>query len=310
MTLEISVSEIATDTARVQRVVHRLHDAGYRLPDEIRDEILALGQAAVPALLEILEDAVPTLPIDDWAPAHAAHLLGELHATAAIEPLLRVLAGTDENELLLHDNIVQALPEIGAAATEPMIRSFASNVDPTFRYHISAALAASQIHDDRIFEILIDQLRREPSRGASNLAVYDDPHAIPHLLEALDRYTIVESENPLANHALIELRAAIEELGGTLTAEQQRKCRRGRELAEVFSRKLDAMIKSHRREVIGVPADRHEHVAPAAPARPELVMPATPARPERRPGRNEPCWCGSARKYKKCHLAADENGSR
>jgi uncharacterized protein YecA (UPF0149 family) len=25
-----------------------------------------------------------------------------------------------------------------------------------------------------------------------------------------------------------------------------------------------------------------------------------------RPGRNEPCWCGSAKKYKKCHLAEDE----
>jgi hypothetical protein len=36
---------------------------------------------------------------------------------------------------------------------------------------------------------------------------------------------------------LIELRAAIEDLGGTLTAEQQLKCRRGRESAESFRRK-------------------------------------------------------------------------
>ena len=91
----------------------------------------------------------------------------------------------------------------------------------------------------------------------------------------------------------------IEELGGTLTTEQQLKCRRGREPAEVFSRKLDAMLESHRREVIVVPADRHER-----------VMPAAPARRERRPGRNEPCWCGSARKYKTCHLATDENAHR
>jgi hypothetical protein len=27
-----------------------------------------------------------------------------------------------------------------------------------------------------------------------------------------------------------------------------------------------------------------------------------------RPGRNEPCWCGSGKKYKKCHLASDEAG--
>jgi hypothetical protein len=28
--------------------------------------------------------------------------------------------------------------------------------------------------------------------------------------------------------------------------------------------------------------------------------------PEKEPGRNAPCWCGSGKKYKKCHLAADE----
>jgi len=28
--------------------------------------------------------------------------------------------------------------------------------------------------------------------------------------------------------------------------------------------------------------------------------------PSRKPGRNEPCWCGSGLKYKKCHLASDE----
>lgn len=28
--------------------------------------------------------------------------------------------------------------------------------------------------------------------------------------------------------------------------------------------------------------------------------------PFKAPGRNEPCWCGSGRKYKKCHLEEDE----
>ncbi len=30
-----------------------------------------------------------------------------------------------------------------------------------------------------------------------------------------------------------------------------------------------------------------------------------PVRPEL--GRNEPCWCGSGRKYKKCHMNEDES---
>jgi methionyl aminopeptidase len=28
-----------------------------------------------------------------------------------------------------------------------------------------------------------------------------------------------------------------------------------------------------------------------------------------RPGRNDPCWCGSGQKYKRCHLDADERGA-
>ena len=27
------------------------------------------------------------------------------------------------------------------------------------------------------------------------------------------------------------------------------------------------------------------------------------------PGRNDPCWCGSGRKYKKCHLPDEEKKS-
>ena len=28
--------------------------------------------------------------------------------------------------------------------------------------------------------------------------------------------------------------------------------------------------------------------------------------PDKKPGRNEPCWCGSGKKYKRCHLEADQ----
>jgi len=32
--------------------------------------------------------------------------------------------------------------------------------------------------------------------------------------------------------------------------------------------------------------------------------------PSKLPDRNDPCWCGSGRKYKKCHLHEDEKKSR
>jgi hypothetical protein len=36
----------------------------------------------------------------------------------------------------------------------------------------------------------------------------------------------------------------------------------------------------------------------------------SPIRRELRPGRNDECWCGSGKKYKKCHLASDEEEDR
>jgi tetratricopeptide (TPR) repeat protein len=35
-----------------------------------------------------------------------------------------------------------------------------------------------------------------------------------------------------------------------------------------------------------------------------------PEAPRAKPERNDPCWCGSGKKYKKCHLAADEEAGR
>jgi len=46
-----------------------------------------------------------------------------------------------------------------------------------------------------------------------------------------------------------------------------------------------------------------------APAPPQAEVSNVPApfRHAPRPGRNEPCWCGSGQKYKKCHLDEDRN---
>lgn len=36
-----------------------------------------------------------------------------------------------------------------------------------------------------------------------------------------------------------------------------------------------------------------------------LMSPRAP-QPRAETGRNEPCWCGSGKKYKKCHLSKDQ----
>jgi uncharacterized protein YecA (UPF0149 family) len=40
------------------------------------------------------------------------------------------------------------------------------------------------------------------------------------------------------------------------------------------------------------------------------ASPAGAARSRQLPGRNEPCWCGSGKKYKQCHLRKDSEDRR
>jgi len=279
------MSGIHADSAR--SLVRQLIDTGERLPKELRRDILHLGDAGVTALLEILEDETLTQidsPGKGWAPIHAVELLGDLRAATAVEPMLRALARTDPLDIL-HDRVLSSLPKIGAPVVAPALCAAASADEETLE-SVASVLARVGLHDDRILDLLLAQLRRAPA-FAGNLAEYGDPRALPSLLEALDAFELDESGNPFANHALIEIRSAIEELGGTLTAEQQLKCRRGQAAAESFRREL---------------LERLEARADAPP-------PVAPAREHDRPGRNDPCWCGSGKKYKRCHLDADADGA-
>ncbi len=284
--MEDNVPEIqATDDVREpepRAIVRRLISAGQRVPDDVRRDIVALGAMAVPGLLEIVEDqklAIETAPGNGWAPAHAARLLGELHAVEAIEPMLRVLARTDRLELL-HDQLIQSLPEIGAPIIEPALRAYAENESRDLRVSVASVLAHTGVRDDRIFTVLLEVLKTEPSYAAGDLAEYGDERAVPHLSLAFDDYKVVESDSPMANQDLVELRAAIEELGGSLTPAQEKKYDRALEPADRWRRQMHAALQSRE-----------------------------PAKPPARPGRNEPCWCGSSKKYKKCHLATDENAT-
>lgn len=56
---------------------------------------------------------------------------------------------------------------------------------------------------------------------------------------------------------------------------------------------------------------KNEIIASIPPLRYSSSLPVALSRvataPGRKPGRNEPCWCGSGRKYKVCHLGADRS---
>jgi hypothetical protein len=139
------------------------------------------------------------------------------------------------------------------------------------------------VRDDRIREALVAELEVEPDLGAMHLASYGDASVVPLLHAAFDRHPIERGE-AFANQALIELEAAIEDLGGELTPAQKDKVER----AINFRR--------------AAPSD------PSFGAEDDLEE-GMPVRAAEKLGRNGPCWCGSGKKYKKCHLAPDEERS-
>jgi len=260
-----------------EAIVRRLLQTERNLPGGAREEILALGADAVPTLLQVLDDDER----GGWAQIHAVRLLGEMKISAAIEGMLRALAETDGLDVL-HDAVLLSLPEIGEPVVEPALRAYAETDDLELRGSISSILSRVGVVDDRIFAVLLEMLECAP-RHAGDLAHYGDDRALPHLSRAFDAYTLRDSDSPFANQDLVELHAAIEELGGAMTSQQAAKYRKACEPSERWRRQFDAAIES-RTAVERAPAPR--------------------------PGRNEPCWCGSTRKYKKCHLDDDQHAAR
>lgn len=248
-----------------------------RLPADARRGVLALGTNAVGPLLAIVLDddlSMRDAPGGGWAPGHAARLLGELKAVEAVEPLLRRLAETGPEDWL-RDSLTVALSAMGPGAVEATLRAHDATADDELRDHHCEILADLGARDERIFERLLQQLRRRPGFGATTVAKYGDPRAVPALLEAFDRFEVSEKPSLFVNQDLIDLEDAIVHLGGALSQDQAAKL---------------AGAMRFRDEVW---ADFRAQSATKAAS--------TPIRGAAKLGRNDRCWCGSGKKLKKCH---------
>ena len=208
--------------ATAKLVQERLLDGGIVLSPRSAAEILALGDKAVEPLVSILIDCRlrdPKGPAAGWAPVHAAQLLGQLSDVRSVEPLLDVLATTNQLSPL-RVTVERALAPMGARLIAPVLARLPTAVDG-YRLQLWSLLANAKVRDHRIFVHLLDALAEYPEQGAMYLAEYGDPAALPELSRALDAYQISLTAD--GDHALFELREAIQELGGTLTAGQQTK---------------------------------------------------------------------------------------
>lgn len=274
------MTEKLWDTTTLER---HLVEAGGELSDELCQRILAQGEGIVPALIEVLnrEDLqMEDAPGEGWPPIHAADLLGQLKAVEAVPHLVRWLVEA-ERMTFLKERLPRILGEIGEPAFAPLLAAYRQREEADDRAYFLEALARVGHRDDELYQLFLRELEENPVLGAVYLGEYGDPRAVAPLTQALDAWQLSEDSTPFDDDAVIEFAAAIRDLGGELSAAQEQKVEMVRQRRiRLFERRTSARSPY---------LQQSRHPGSAAKL-----------------GRNEPCWCGSGKKYKKCHLDEDQ----
>jgi hypothetical protein len=279
-------------TVSPQALVRDLCAQEGALPEALRRQFMAAGAAGVPALIALLEAALADdQPEPEGAQFHAVDLLGALGDGRAVPILLRCLEHDDLDDGLTLQ-AAAALRTLGPSALEGCLTAYAMTTNEAFRDRLAGVMSRCGVHDERIYACLVETLRRTPELGANYLAEYGEARVLDVLAHTFDTLPLRDEATPLANHVFIELHAAIEDLGGQLTTAQYQK--------------FEAADAARRRLVAQMPwaVDPPAALAWRAPLRAPSVTGTRPPIPSgtRKLGRNAPCWCGSGKKYKKCHL--------
>jgi hypothetical protein len=215
------------------------------------------------------------LGANGWGPIHAVRLIGEMGAEQAIGPLIQTLHETEAGDPL-HEEIHHVLEHLGERVVEPALLLHDAFRGEEVQDCLAEVLARTGVRDERILALLLGMLETgDPVLAACLLAEYGDARGLAALSRALDETTIEDPAPRLRNQEVFEIASAIEDLGGRLTPSQ--------------AAQVERAEAAHRRSF-----------APPVSA---------PARRPERPGRNDPCWCGSGKKYKRCHLDADAGGT-
>ena len=259
--------------------IARLRTTGAKLSTKLRDEILALGTDASPSLIALLEDEESwneKSPGKGWPPIHAVELLADLKAIEAIVPMLHAVVDTDWSDIL-HDRIIQRLPEFGPDVFEPVMALLGETADPESRRSLCVIAAKLGVRGPELFDILRAEFVEDETFGSMLFHDYGDPAALPDVLEAIEHFEPNFESLSVASD-LTELVETYEHLGGVLPD-------RLRERNDGWFAKWQL---------------RRDRLAGS------LVHGAAPQRRAQKVGRNDPCPCGSGKKFKKCCIESRE----
>jgi hypothetical protein len=239
---------------------------------------LGLAKGHIPELIRMLTDEELNTAASDsrevWAPLHAWRALGQLHAVEAIEPLIQQLYRIDEED---DDWVGEEFPEVFAMIGAPAIPSLASYLATQSHglwaracsVHCVADIGRSAPEErSRCIRVLTEELMK---------CAQNDPTLNGFLINYLIGLKAVESIETIRR--AFDRDCVDFSVAGDFEAVEM-------ELGLIQHRSTPQppflWISKHKEQQAGGST--------------------TTIPPGRKIGRNEPCPCGSGKKYKKCCL--------
>ncbi|MDR3637121.1 MAG: SEC-C domain-containing protein [Isosphaeraceae bacterium] len=306
-----------SETAR--ELVDRMAEAGERPDPALLEAILAHGEAAVEPLLEVLRRDLRGWPAE--APlVYTMGLLSDLRSPAAIPDFVNVLR-RNYNELL--EGMERELGRFGPAVVPALLEVVRERSADWYGRSLAIDGARHAAGDDVVLRSQIaDTLREElPLYIDQGVVDLDDDMPIwpvdglASLADPLSRDLIARTfALGLSDHWVIN-EEDVERLyaqGGAPDIVEA-SCWID-EYKESYNRRSD--VSDEQPDDEPPPSEEFRRLweeskrAVVAEMTGEDVEPLSHIEPIRkaahRPGRNDPCWCGSDKKYKKCHLGSDE----
>lgn len=306
-----------------EELLHKLEELGDRAPIELIQEILAKGKEIVKPLCRILQDKRYWEAEDDklWMPTHAVKLLGVLADPEALPQLIDalVLAEKTDDEWVM-DDLPTVFGRIGPTAVDPLMEFInAHRGDYSMWWSRSTAangLVSIAIQHNRERERILSFLHGLFSEDedtefmgsvASDLLDLHDPSSFPVLEDAFNRDLIEkyiisreefleEREKPPDEKALVHYKTDLLEFySPEEVARRQERWEEERNERE----QLAVQKRESREKSIAIELRRLEITTKLIESK---VLPLS-----RKVGRNEPCPCGSGKKFKKCHLTLVES---
>lgn len=261
--------------------------------------VIGMGHEHVPELIRMATDeALNSAPSDSarvWAPVHAWRALAQLRAPEAIVPLLGLLSRISaENDDWVGEDVPKALAAIGPASLDPVAAYLADpSNDEWARVSAASALGYLGQSHPETREACVARLTAELARYAEQSESFNAFLILPLLdLGAVESASVIKAAYE-ADCVDEFVEGDWEDVAIRLGLQTHRAQPRRPHSLRFFREQLQAPLDDE--DVFD-----DELVRDDEPVHFEVAEPRAPIRSGPKIGRNDPCPCGSGKKFKKC----------